>query len=151
MWAYCLMRWWPWWHITWKRLRYWMPPSSQSLLARLTFRNPMSQRPGWKPEEMELPLVEDYQVSDKCVSKLVTHKSTGTGGIHLWMMKELADIIMSLLSIFINPGNWEKYLRTSEKQISLPPPRTASRRTVQASVGLSASPQFLGRWWSTKS
>lgn len=35
-----------WLHRTWKRMRYWMPSSPKSLLARLDFRNPRCQRAG---------------------------------------------------------------------------------------------------------
>lgn len=36
----------PWWHRARKRLRYWTPPSSQSLLVKLALRNPRPWRTG---------------------------------------------------------------------------------------------------------
>lgn len=77
-----------------------MPSSPQSLIARLSFRNPRSQRPGEVWSKKDIALVDEDQVREYS-SWLGIHKSMGLDDMHSYLLGELADVIAGpLLIIF---------------------------------------------------
>jgi len=63
MWAFCWRRQRTWWHRTRKWPRYSVSASVQSLLVKLTFRNPRALRPVGKHGATKTPPVEENQVN----------------------------------------------------------------------------------------
>lgn len=86
MWADCWIGEGLCWYRTWERLRYWMPPSPQSLLSRPSFRNSKFWKMGKVYSKEGLLLVEEDQIRIY-LSKLDIHKCMGPDGMHLCVPK----------------------------------------------------------------
>jgi len=84
-----------------------MPPSSESSLVRLDFRNPRPHRTGGKAGSKEdRPFIEKDQVREY-LSKLDICKSMGPAGMHPRVLRELADVFVRSLSITLQ---WSQQL-----------------------------------------
>lgn len=104
----------------------------QSLPARLTFRNPRSQRPDW----MDLSLVEEDLIKEY-LSKL-----------ELQVLRELTNMIVrTLFKSLLNCNNCKKSLKNGGKEMSLVSSESVRRKT-QKNYRL-VSHTSMGRWWNS--
>lgn len=105
----------------------------QSLSARLAFRNPMFQRPGWEPGARKMYQVREY------LRKLNILKSMSPDRMHPWPLRNLADMIAKPLS-FLNHDKREKCPKSGVKEMTHLSSRRIRRRSLGA-TGQSGSNQ----------
>ncbi|PKU45921.1 rna-directed dna polymerase from mobile element jockey-like [Limosa lapponica baueri] len=79
-------------------------PSPQCLLARSSFRNTRSQRPGEVWNKEDIMLADNDQVREY-LSRLGIHKYMGPDGMHPQLLRKLSDVIARPLSVIIK-GSW---------------------------------------------
>ena len=99
MWAGCWRWQGPWWHRTWKRRKYWMPPSPHSLQVRAAFSNPRAwRRKVWSKEHITLG---GRRSGYRILMQTGQCESTGPNAVRLKVLRKPADVTaMPLLIVF---------------------------------------------------